>query len=39
MVKLIPSEKIHIVYRIRWSIELVFKSWKSVLRVHLSNIR
>ncbi|MCI4627229.1 MAG: IS4 family transposase [Candidatus Magnetoovum sp. WYHC-5] len=36
---LIPSEKIHIVYRIRWSIELVFKSWKSVLRVHLSNIR
>jgi len=36
---LIPSEMIRTLYRIRWSIELVFKNWKSILRIHVSNVR
>ncbi|QTA80005.1 Transposase family protein, IS4-like [Desulfonema limicola] len=30
---LIPSKMIRTLYRIRWSIELVFKNWKSILKI------
>jgi hypothetical protein len=28
--KEIPAEKIHLLYRLRWQVELMFKNWKSV---------
>ena len=27
-------DRLHTLYRIRWQIELVFKSWKSILKIH-----
>ena len=30
-------EKIYDLYRIRWQIELIFKAWKSILRIHQIN--
>lgn len=36
---LIPSKMIRTLYRIRWSIESVFRNWKSVLKIHTSNVR
>ncbi|QTA79722.1 Transposase DDE domain-containing protein [Desulfonema limicola] len=36
---LIPSKMIRTLYRIRWSIELVFKNWKSILKIHVSSVR
>lgn len=37
--ELLPGEMIRSIYRIRWCIELIFKSWKSTLRIHQSNVR
>jgi len=37
--KLVPGEMIRSIYRVRWCVELLFKSWKSILRVHQSNVR
>lgn len=37
--KLVPSEMIRTFYRIRWCVELIFKSWKSVLQMHVTNVR
>lgn len=37
--ELIPSEMIRTIYRIRWSMELIFKDWKSILRMHKSNVK
>lgn len=36
--ELLPGEMIRSIYRIRWCIELIFKSWKSILRIHQSNV-
>lgn len=35
----IPSDMIRTCYRIRWSIELIFKSFKSVLNIHKTNVK
>ena len=32
--KIIPAEEIVNAYRLRWQIELIFKAWKSNLRIH-----
>ena len=37
--EVIPGEMIRSIYRVRWSIELIFKSWKSILRMHQCNVR
>lgn len=36
--ELISGEMIRSIYRIRWCVELIFKSWRSILRMHLSNV-
>lgn len=36
---LIPSKMIRTLYRIRWSVELIFKNWKSILKIHVSSVR
>jgi len=36
---LVPSKMVRTLYRIRRSIELVFKNWKSILRIHVSSAR
>jgi hypothetical protein len=35
----IPPEMMRSFYRVRWTVELVFKSWKSVLRIHKTTVR
>jgi hypothetical protein len=32
---LLPADSIAYLYRVRWQIELLFKQWKSVLRIHV----
>jgi len=35
----LPATMIRTCYRIRWNVELIFKSWKSVLRIHCTTVR
>lgn len=37
--ELVDSRMIRSIYRVRWCIELIFKSWKSILKIHISNVR
>jgi hypothetical protein len=37
--QLLPGEMVRSLYRVRWCVELIFKSWRSILRMHLSNVR
>lgn len=37
--QLLPGEMARSLYRVRWCVELIFKSWRSILRMHLSNVR
>lgn len=37
--ELLPGDMIRSLYRVRWCVELIFKSWKSILRMHLSNVQ
>jgi len=37
--ELLPGYMIRSLYRVRWCIELIFKSWRSILRIHLSNVQ
>lgn len=30
----IPMDALYVIYRVRWQIELVFKTWKSILGIH-----
>lgn len=34
---LLPIDQAHALYRVRWQVELLFKQFKSILRVHQSN--
>jgi len=36
---LLPGEMVRSLYRVRWCIELIFKSWRSIMRIHLSSVR
>jgi len=33
------GEMIRSLYRVRWTIELIFKNWKSILNIHRSNVK
>lgn len=35
----LPGEMLRTLYRLRWNVELIFKSWKSVVRIHKTNVR
>jgi len=35
----LPAAMIRTCYRVRWNVELIFKSWKSVLRIHRTNVK
>ena len=35
----LPAEMMRSLYRVRWNVELVFKSLKSVLRIHKTSVR
>jgi hypothetical protein len=37
--KILPGEMLRTFYRLRWNVELIFKSWKSVLGMHKTNVR
>ena len=37
--EILPGEMLRTFYRLRWNVELIFKSWKSVLRMHKTNVR
>jgi hypothetical protein len=32
--KILPAEKVMLLYRFRWQVELMFKNWKSVFSIH-----
>ena len=36
---IVPGEMIRSLYRVRWSIELIFKNWKSILNIHKNNAK
>ena len=36
--EMVPGEMIRTYYRIRWNVELIFKSWKGVLKIHQTNV-
>jgi hypothetical protein len=38
-VEILPGEMLRALYRLRWNVELIFKSWKSVLGMHKTNVR
>ena len=37
--EILPGEMLRTFYRLRWNVELIFKSWKSVLGMHRTNVR